>query len=177
MQRPSPITRSRSLFATLVLGAVLWPLTLAFAVMMQDDPNGFEGIPWGAELAGRDRLTKVEDAGRVQTYELKGGPALREIPVDVLRFSAVDGQFARVMIRYSGKDIHDKILDLLQQQYGRLERTPGLTTGGMVKFFNWLGTDSDITLRYDARTGQGVIFFESQVFRAKFSEGNAPSAF
>lgn len=50
MQRPSPITRSRSLFATLVLGAVLWPLTLAFAVMMQDDPNGFEGIPWGPNL-------------------------------------------------------------------------------------------------------------------------------
>ena len=34
-----------------------------------------------------------------------------------------------------------------------------------------------VILRYDLRTSQGVIFFESEAFRAKFNEGNSPSTF
>jgi hypothetical protein len=94
-----------------------------------------------------------------------------------MKFSTIDGKFARVMVRYSGKDAHDRILSYLQQQFGPLDRTPGQVAGGAVKFFNWQGTDSEIILRYDLRTSQGVIFFESEAFRAKFNEGNSPSTF
>ena len=43
---------------------------------MKDDPKGFEGIPWGATLSESDTFGKVEDAGRLKTYELKGEPRL-----------------------------------------------------------------------------------------------------
>ncbi len=32
---------------------------------MQNDPNGFEGIPWGATFSETDTFVKVEDAGQV----------------------------------------------------------------------------------------------------------------
>jgi hypothetical protein len=47
--------------------------TLALAVPMQNDPNGFEGIPWGATFSETDTFIKVEDTGQSQTYELKTG--------------------------------------------------------------------------------------------------------
>src|SRR3977135_2792233 len=57
--------------------------TLAFGVPMQNDPNGFEGIPWGATFSEPDTFVKVEDAGRYQTFELKARPpSLGTVTVD-----------------------------------------------------------------------------------------------
>ena len=91
-----------------------------------------------------------------------------------MKFSTIDGKFARVMVRYTGKDTHDRILSFLQQQFGPVDQTPGQVAGGAVKFFNWQGGESAIILRYDLRTGQGVIFFESEAYRVKLNEGNSP---
>src|ERR1051326_4936817 len=41
--------------------------TLTFAVPMQNDPNGFEGIPWGAMFSETDTFKKIEDTGPSQT--------------------------------------------------------------------------------------------------------------
>ena len=163
---------------TAFISTLLLPVALALAVPMQNDPNGFEGIPWGASFSESDRFVKVEDTGRVQTYELNTtGRTLGPATVDSMKFSTVDGNFARVMVRYSGKEAHDRILSYLQERFGPLDQTPGQVAGGAVKFFNWQGDESEIILRYDLRTSQGVIFFESEAFRAKFNEGNSPSTF
>src|SRR2546422_10223267 len=50
------------LFSIILQGA------LAFAVPMQNDPNGFEGIPWGATFSETDTFIKVEDTDRSPTY-------------------------------------------------------------------------------------------------------------
>ncbi|MBI4000797.1 MAG: hypothetical protein HY348_03325 [Nitrospira defluvii] len=164
--------------ARLVVIATWLPVAAALAVPMHNDSNGFEGIPWGAAFSESDTFMKVEDGGRVQTYEIKGmSPTLGPTSVDSMRFSTIDGGFARVTVRYSGKEAHDRILDFLQQRFGPLDRTPGQVAGGVVKVFDWQGADSEIILRYDVRTSQGIIFFESQVFRGRFNESSSPSAF
>ena len=165
-----------AVLARLVLVATWLPVSAALAVPMHNDSNGFEGVPWGAAFSESDTFVKVEDGGRVQTYELKGTPPkLGPAPVDSMRFSTIDGRFARVIVRYSGKETHDRVLDFLQQRFGPLDRTPGQVAGGVVKFFDWQGADSDIILRYDIRTSQGIIFFESQTFRSKFNESTSPA--
>ena len=92
-----------------------------------------------------------------------------------MRFSTIDGRFARVMVRYNGKETHDRLLGFLQKRFGPLDRTPGQIAGGAVKFFDWQGADSEIILRYDVRTSQGIIFFESQASAAKFNESTSPA--
>src|SRR5437588_10024648 len=88
--------------------------TLAFGVPMQNDPNGFEGIPWGATFSETDTFMKIEDAGPSQTYELKTRvPSLGPVKVDSLRFVTSEGKFARVTVRYQGKATHDQILAYL----------------------------------------------------------------
>ncbi len=161
---------------TFAIGLVLLsPIGPALAVPMENDPNGFEGIPWGAAFTESDQFVKVEDAGRIQTYELTSTPRkLGPATVESMKFSTIEGKFARVMVKYTGKETHDRLLTFLQQQFGPIDQTPGQMAGGAVKFFNWQGPDSAIILRYDLRTSQGVIFFESEAFRVKLNEGNLP---
>ena len=182
---PSPAIHSRQPCWTNFLSILIQALsvlalsgTLAFAVPMVNDPNGFEGIPWGAAFSETDTFVKVEDTGRAQTYELKtGAPSLGPAKVDSMRFLTVDGKFARVTVRYQGKATHDQILTYLQSRYGSLDRTPGQFTGGSVKFYSWTGFESDINLRYEIATDRGIIFFESQELRLKITEGNSATVF
>lgn len=171
-----PWVRRTSLICILFL--LILQSTMAFAVPMQNDPNGFEWIPWGATFSETETFVKVEDAGPSQTYELKTGvPSLGPVKVDSLRFVTSEGKFARVTVRYQGMATHDQILVYLQSLYGSLDRTPGQTTGGSVKFYSWTGFETDVTLRYETGTDRGIIFFESQELRQKITEGNSATVF
>jgi len=171
-RRTAPWIR-RKFFICLFLFLILQS-TLASAVPMQNDPNGFEGIPWGATFSETDTFVKVEDTGRSQTYELRtGAPLLGTVKVDSMRFVTSEGKFARVTVRYQGKATHDQILAYLQSLYGPLDRTPGQFTGGPVKFFSWTGFETDVNLRYETGTDRGIIFFESQELRRKMTSNSA----
>ncbi len=161
----------------LLAGFGLWG-TLAGAVPIVDDPNGFEGIPWGAGFSETEQFGKVEESGRLQTYELKGTPpALGTTRVDSMRFTTFEGKFGRVTIRYKGKDAHEQLLAYLQSKYGPLDRTPGQIAVGPVKVYAWHGFDTEVTLRYETSAERGIIFFESRSLREKLSEGTSSTVF
>lgn len=150
----------------------------AVAVPIENDPKGFEGIPWGAGFTETEQFVKVEEAGRLRTYEMKGSaPTLGQTPVDAMRFTTFEGKFGRVTVRYQGKETHEKILDYLQVKYGQLDRTPGQIAVGPVKVYAWHGFDTEVTLRYEARFERGIIFFESRTLREKLSEGQSGTVF
>lgn len=162
---------------TLALPIVLNSAT-AWAILIDHDTRDFEGIPWGATFEESDTFKKVDDTGRLKAYELTNTtPTLGGIAVDSMRFYTALGHFARVAVRYHDKVTHERIVKYLEERYGELDRTPGQIAAGLVKFHNWHGDETDVTLRYETRTDQGVIFFESQVWAPQLSEGNSPSGF
>ena len=55
----------RTMLLAAVLFCVLPTATPLLAVPLVDDPNGFEGIPWGTSLAEMEQFVRVEDAGRL----------------------------------------------------------------------------------------------------------------
>jgi hypothetical protein len=149
--------------------------TAASAVQMKEDPKGFEGIPWGAALSESETFGKVEDAGRLKTYELKGGPpSFGPAKVESMKFTTVDDRFARVTVRYQGKETHDQLLSFLQARYGPLDRTPGQFTKGAVKIFAWQGLETEVSLRYETRTDRGIIFFENPALASRIEGAMAP---
>jgi hypothetical protein len=161
----------------LVLGFFLTD-SIVLAVPIKDDPNGFEGIPWGATLSESETFGKVEEAGSLKIYEIKNGPPmLGPSKVQSMRFVTVDDKFARVTVRYEGKVVHDQILIFLQSRYGPLDHTPGQFSVGPVKFYAWQGFETEVTLRYEGRADRGIIFFESQALRGKITEGNSATVF
>jgi hypothetical protein len=176
--RALTLTRSSAgSLATLVLILAL-VVTPALAVPILNDPNGFEDIPWGTVLSESERFIRIEDAGRTQTYELKGKPpALGTAPVDSIRYMTYEEKFGRVTVRYSGAATHERILAYLQSQYGPLDRTPGQIAVGPIKVYAWHGFDTEVTLRFEAKAERGIIFFESRILREKLSEGNSATVF
>lgn len=138
---------------------------------MVNDPKGFHGIPWGTSLAEIPTLVLVDEGTRVQGYELKDGPPpFGEAKVDTVKFSTIEGKFARVTIRYRGKGNHEKILAHLQAQFGPLDQTPGQTMAGVNQQFNWRGPRTEINMTYQAHGERGFIFIESRELAPKFLE-------
>jgi len=171
---PSFLVRGLLLTASNLLLSSL----MALAVPLQHDPNGFEGIPWGAALAESESLGKTEEAGRLKTYEPKSTPPhLGSSHVESMKFTTLDGQFVRVTVRYQGKATHDQILAYLQSLYGPQEDTPGQFSVGPVTFYAWQGFETEVTLRYESRADRGIIFFESQALRGNIAESNSATVF
>ena len=142
------------------------------AVPMVNDPKGFEGIPWGAAFSETADFVLVENSPHIKGYELKQGPPpLGPAKVDSMRFLTLDGQFARVVIRYHGKATHDQIVAYFQSRYGPLDQTPGQISKGLVQQLNWQGDESGIGLTYESLNDRGIIFFEYRPSALKFSEG------
>ena len=170
---------------------VLWrrlPLTLLMTILalcpvvasagtMVTDPDGFRGIAWGSSLADSPDLTLVETANSIKGYDLKKGPdALGDARVDLMRFLAINEKFARVTVRYHGKETHKKVLDYLQQELGPLDRSPGVATRGLGLQFNWRGPDTEVNLTYDGQGERGYIFIDSRVLAPRFNDSITDSA-
>lgn len=164
-----------SVLNVLFLVVLLLSNGTVFAVQMKDDPKGFEGIPWGATLSESETFGKVEDSGRLKTYELKGAPpTVGPAKVESMKFTTIDGKFARVTVRYQGREAHEQLLAFLQSRYGPLDRTPGQFAGGAVKIFAWQGIETEVSLRYETRTDRGIIFFENPSLASRIEGAMAP---
>lgn len=151
----------------LVMGSPL----LAHAVPMVNDPNGFQSLIWGTTLTTRPDLAITTPGPHVNEFQLRdGAPSYAGIPVDSVRFLAVDDQFARVTIRYQGDDRHKQILAYLEQQFGSLERIPGQMMRGLNQQYTWRGADTEINLTYHANTERGYLFIDSRTLAPRFND-------
>jgi hypothetical protein len=147
-------------------------------VSIANDPNGFETIPWGSILEEIKGFIKIDDAGRVQTYELSGPPPmLGGAPVDSLRFTTFEKKVGRVTARYTGQASHTKILSYLESKYGPLDRTPGQIAAGSTKVYAWHGMYTEVTLRFESGFERGIVFFESRTLPERLTDETSTTAF
>ncbi|HJT19357.1 MAG TPA: hypothetical protein VJ746_02725 [Nitrospira sp.] len=147
------------------------------AGLMKNDPKGFRNISWGTPLAGRSDLAVARTGPNVTEYEFReSAPSFGGVPVQSVRLSAVDEQFARVTIRYQGEETHKRILAYLEREYGPVERLPGQMMRGLNQQYNWRGTDSEINVTYQASTERGFLFIDSRTLAPRFNDNIADTA-
>ncbi len=178
-QTPAPVTNRRSASVHGVSASCLAVFALTslllfspvWAVTMATDPKGFEGIPWGATLSEAPAFPLTYSEDRIKEYQLKQEPLLLgNVPVQSMKFSTVDGRFARVTVRYQGAQQHAAMLQHLQALYGPLDLTPGQTMTGANQQYNWRGPETEVNLTYDGKRETGAVFFESRTWGPKFAE-------
>jgi hypothetical protein len=147
--------------------------------LIHNDPKGFDGLAWGSSLAEREDMKLVDSgAGEIKGYDRKEGPMpLGQATVDFMRYIAIGDKFARVTVRYHGKDTHNQVLAYLQSLYGQLDRTPGQMVRGLNQQFNWRGTDTEINVTYEAQGDRGFVFFDSRVLSPRFNDNIADNAY
>ena len=152
-------------------------LTSAFAVTMTNDPKGFRDFLWGAKLDEVPALAVLRTSTHITDYAFQGGPSLYgDIPVESVLLSTVDGQFARVTIRYRGDKTHKQVMAFLERSYGALERIPGQMTRGLNQQYNWRGPETEINLTYEANLDRGFLFIESRTLSPRFHDYITDSA-
>ena len=162
---------------TTVFCLVGWASSV-LAVPIVNDPNGFEGLPWGTVWSETVQFVKIDDTDRMRTYEPNGRtPVLGTTVVDSLRFTTFENKLGRVTVRYSGTEAHEEIMRYLQLQYGPLDQTPGQIAVGSVKVYAWHGVHTEVTLRFESKLERGIIFFESRTLSEKLVDDTSPTAF
>lgn len=133
--------------------------------------NGFYGIPWGARLDNIADLRLIESVDRIQTYEPETGPPhLSDITVDQMRLVAIEGQFARVSIHYSGEQTHSHMLSYLESLFGPIDQTPGSMIRGLTQQFTWRTDDTEVNLTYRSYQQRGTVFIESRTLAPRFND-------
>jgi hypothetical protein len=161
----------------LVSGMIAFSAGPAGAVSMTNDPKGFHNIVWGTALNTRPDLELTRQGRNIIEYQFKDTPPLfASIPVESLRLSTIDDQFARVTIRYRGAETHKKILSYLESEFGRTEHLPGQMLRGLNQQYNWRGSESEINLTYQSSTERGYIFLDSRTLAPRFNDLLADTA-
>jgi hypothetical protein len=164
-----------------------WPLVLmiaivigagsAWAVPMINDPKGFHDIPWGTPLSSRLDLETIQAGPHIIEYLRKREPSsFAGTEMTSILYISLDDQFARVMIRYQGEQVHKQVLRFLENQFGGLERIPGQMARGLNQQYTWRGSDTEITLTYQAGTERGYIFIDSRTLAPRFNDYITDSA-
>lgn len=147
------------------------------AVEMVDDPKGFQDIPWGASLDDRPFLKRTYTSDTISEYQPKDArPLLESIPVAAMKFSSLEGKFARVVVRYQGEALHKRILSYLERRYGPLDKTPGQMVRGLNQQYNWRGPETEINLTYEGQSERGFVFFDSRTLAPRFNDGITDSS-
>lgn len=150
----------------------------ASATAMLNDPGGFAGIPWGASLEGRTNLKLMEPGERIKGYVFKEPPALfGETQLESVRLFTLNGQFARVAIRYQGEHNHTLLLHHLEGKFGTIELPPGSMMRGLNQQYNWRGRDTEVNLTYRAAGERGYLFVESRVLMPRFLDTTPEGGF
>ncbi len=153
-----------------LLGVVMWLVAAsASAATILKDPQGFNGIPWGAALAESADLELVEPGNLIKGYNVKRAPLqFGDVPVDSIRYVTIDGKFARVVIRYRGRDTHERIVAYLVSHLGPIEQSQILRD--VSQPLNWRGLDTEVNVTFQQMSQRGLIFFESRALAPKFQE-------
>lgn len=148
-----------------------------FAITMANDPHGYHDLSWGISLTDMPELMVTRENTHTIDYEFRDRqPAYADIPVESVHLSTVDAQFARVTIRYRGAQAHKQVLQYLERTYGAIERLPGQMMRGLNQQYTWRGTETEITLTYEANRDRGFVFIESRNLAPRFQDRMSDTA-
>ncbi len=165
--RPAP----RAFLIAIVAFIVPFLASQAMAVTMTDDPDGFRGIQWGANLSTIDGLELQNTWQHLKEYTFTSTPPhLGSAPVDLVKLTTIEDKFARVHIRYQGERTHKRILSYLQSTFGTIERIPGSMVRGLNQQFSWRGPHTEINLTYQGMGQRGFIYIESRELAPRFTD-------
>lgn len=167
----------KSLTWSLMAMACFIDITPAEAVPMMNDPKGFHDITWGTALSSRDDLETLRTSPHMTEYLRKTEPtSFAGAEMTSILYVSLDDQFARVIIRYQGEEVHKQVLRFLEHQFGGLERIPGQMARGLNQQYTWRGGESEINLTYQAGTERGYIFIDSRTLAPRFNDYITDSA-
>lgn len=171
MKQVPPQLPRTTFFAFTLIALFFTTASIVQAISMSKDPEGFRGIAWGANLASVEGLELKHAWDHIKEYRYTSDhPHLGNEAVELVKLTTVEDKFARVHIRYQGKQTHKRILAYLQKTFGTIERIPGSMVRGLNQQFTWRGPHTDINLTYQGMGERGFVYIESRELAPRFTD-------
>jgi len=169
-----------SAFVKGVLGLSVLPIVLAgdlaHAVRITNEPNGFNEYTWGAPLTSfpalqqTRELGKAESGERIIVYENPGEVlTLNGVTLNRIRYRFVDGQLESIALSYEGRESRDKLLQWVEEHYGKLTPAERRVQFTQVE---WFGEKTEVTLSYYHMRKEGTLLFISPAIRYRLFDSN-----
>lgn len=131
---------------------------------IENDPNGFLGIPWGVPLKNRIEFTEIDSIDIVRIFALReGSPEVSGIPMESMKLYTFDGKYARATFHYRGDRIHESLMTYLENYFGKTDVAQGGMARGLNQQYTWRGPETEITLTYHGFRERGFLTAESRV--------------
>ena len=144
----------------------------AWAVLIHDEPSGFRGNHWGDSSGDGPPLRFVKGLGttnsgkQVDLYDRSPvGIILNGVSFSRIRYRFLDNQLESVQLSYEGSANRERLLQLMEERYGRL--TPGERK--LVGRAEWDGYETIVELSYNVETGLGSLWFISTRLNRDFA--------
>jgi len=133
--------------------------TPAFGIDMTVDPGGFFGIHWNTHIGDIPRLELVKDGHQFKTYAMPGSPpVIGGVQAEKILYRFYKGRLESVQVRYMGRQAHRHIIAWAAQQFGPIP----FTDSRAVEQVTWLGTETNISLRYNAVHDEGILLWNNR---------------
>jgi len=131
---------------TLIFLVFLLPIS---ALAFQNEPDGFRGIKWGANIISRSDMSSfVADMYRRESDWLTIG----EASLKQILYVGYKGRLKGVAISYEGFSNSRKLKETFFQLYGK-----GYKPNRFIEEYYWFGNDVQIGLTYSEITREGHI--------------------
>jgi hypothetical protein len=156
-----------------VLFGVGLPVPPAGALLIHDEASGFRGNLWGAapvdcpSLQFVERLGLTDSKKQVDLYDRSTvGITLNGVPLIRIRYRFLDNQLESVQLSYEGRANRDRLLQSMEQRFGRLAPGEGKQLGGV----EWEGFETVVNLSFNPSTGKGSLWFISRTLSGGFTK-------
>ena len=167
-----PATKRLILFLVCCFLGLAFTSGSARAVLIHDEPSGFRGNHWGDSFQDGPPLRFVKGLGttnsgkQVDLYDRSPvGITLNGVPFSRIRYRFLDNQLESVQLSYEGSANREKLLQLMEERYGRL--TPGERKS--IARAEWDGYETVVELSYNPETGLGSLWFISTILNRDFT--------
>jgi hypothetical protein len=157
---------------------LLLPGTAISGTPIEQDPKGFFGITWGEPLTNRKNLKEIDSSNSQKIYTLtKGNPYVEGIPMESVKLYGLDDKYARALFRYQGASTHKSLLQYLEAQFGKTDRSYGTMMRGLNQQYTWRGPETEITIIYHGFRERGFLTAESRILAPRFLDVHGEHSF
>ena len=169
---------TRLLICTALLLSPGFYLATGIARVIEKDPLGFYGIPWGQSLANRSEFVRIDSDSHIDRYTLKeSSPEIGGVQVESIKFLTYDNRFAQVTVHYRGSDTHHSLLNYLESEYGEIHLNPGSMMRGLNQQYTWRGPETEITVTYRGLVERGFLAVESRILAPRLMDSISDNSF
>ena len=144
----------------------------ALGLLLQDEPSGFRGNYWGASPDDCPSLRFVGDLGTnrygklVTLYDRSTtGLVINGVSFTRIRYRFIENQLESVQLSFAGRANRDKLLQVVEDRYGR----PAPGERKYIGRVEWDGNETIVDLDYRVDVEQGSLWFISTRLNREFA--------